>query len=140
MGLFVLAKLGGWAIWQFAGECALAECVVRHTLTIPAVYVLGKRLFDHRTGLLAGALLMAFPPHIHFSRIALNNIVDPCFAVVGFIFLLDGFRTQSRRSYALAGVCFGLTQYFYEGGRIVFPVVGGLVVVESDYHSTEFTQ
>lgn len=114
-----------WVVGLFGNSLASARLlsVLFGTLTVPAVYVLGKRLFDYQTGLLAGALLMAFPPHIHFSRLALNNIVDPFFAVVGFIFLLDGFRTQSRRAYALAGVCFGLTQYFYEGGRILFPAL-----------------
>jgi len=96
-------------------------------LMIPAVYILGARLLNRRTGYLAAALLAAFPPHIHFSRLALNNIADPFFGIWSLALLVIAMQSshpaQQRRWYALAGVCLGLTQYFYEGGRMVFPVL-----------------
>lgn len=96
-------------------------------LMIPAAYILGARLLNRRTGYLAAALLAAFPPHIHFSRLALNNIADPFFGFWSLAFLVIAMQTddprQRARWYGLGGVCLGLTQYFYEGGRMVFPVL-----------------
>jgi hypothetical protein len=93
------------------------------TLTIPATYALAREIFDRRTGLLAAFLLAVFPPHIHFSRIGLNNIVDPLLGVLLFLFILRGMRSNRRADFVLAGVCLGLTQYFYDAGRLFYPVL-----------------
>lgn len=101
--------------------------VLLGTGMIPAIYILGSRLFDRRVGLIAAILLAGFPPHIHFSRLALNNIADPFFGVWSIALLLIAMQSNeiriSRKYAALAGFCLGMTQYFYEGGRIVFPVL-----------------
>jgi hypothetical protein len=93
------------------------------TLTIPAVYLLGRALFDRRAALLAALLLAVFPPHVHFSRLGLNNIADPLLGTLALAFLTRGLKGGTRRDFALAGVFLGLTQYFYEGGRLLFPVL-----------------
>lgn len=93
------------------------------TLTIPAVYLLGRALFDRQTALLAALLLVVFPPHIHFSRLGLNNIADPLLGTLALAFLTRGLKGGTRRDFALAGVFLGLTQYFYEGGRLLFPAL-----------------
>lgn len=99
-----------------------ALSVVLGTATIPAVYLLGRELFDNkRIGLVAAAMLAALPPHIQFSRLALNNIADPLFGTLSFAFMARAFRTQRRVDFALSGACLGLTQYFYEGGRLLYP-------------------
>jgi len=103
-------------------------------LTVPALYLLARELYDRRTALLAALVLVTFPPHLHYSRLALNNIADPLFGTLGLALLARGLRTNARRDYAWAGVALGLTQYFYEGGRLLFPplafgwLLGGLVV------------
>src|SRR5262249_28925495 len=56
--------------------------VIVGTLGVPALYLLVKELFDHKTALLAALLLAVFPPHIQFSRIGLNNIADPLFGTL----------------------------------------------------------
>jgi hypothetical protein len=68
-------------------------------------------------------LLATFPPHIHFSRLGINNIAEPLFAVLAFGFLARGFRDNRPLDYALAGAMLGLTQYFYEGGRLLYPIL-----------------
>lgn len=93
------------------------------TLTIPAVYLLGRALFDRRAALLAALLLTVYPPHLHFSRLGLNNIADPLLGTLALAFLTRGLKGGARRDFALAGVLLGLTQYFYEGGRLLFPVL-----------------
>lgn len=88
---------------------------------ILAIYALGKELAGRAVGVLAALFLATFPPHIHFSRIGINNIADPLFGMLAFLYVLRGFRTGARADYALVGLFIGLTQYFYEGGRLFYP-------------------
>lgn len=92
-------------------------------LGVPAVYLLGRALFDRPTALLAALLLATFPPHMHFSRLGLNNIADPAMGTLALAGLLGGLRWRNRWCFALGGVALGLTQYFYEGGRFLYPIL-----------------
>lgn len=107
-----------------------AVSVLIGVLTIPAVYLLGKWGFGARVGLLAAFLLTFDLPHIHYSRLALNNIVDPLLGTLMIALLWRGLQTGSRRMFALGGVFLGLTGYFYEGGRLLYPalIVGWIVL------------
>lgn len=92
-------------------------------LTVPALYLLAKHLFDRPTAVIAALLLTTFPPHLQFSRIGLNNIADPLFGVLAMGFLVRGVRTGQRNDFVYGGAALGLTQYFYEGGRLLYPAV-----------------
>lgn len=97
-----------------------ATSAIVGALTVPALYLLGRALFDRKTALAAAMLLAAFPPHLHFSRLGLNNIADPLFATLGFALLARGITLGRRAEYAAGGALLGLTHYFYEGGRLLF--------------------
>ncbi len=90
-----------------------------------ALYLLARVSFGVRVALLAGALLAVLPVHVQHSRIGLNNIADPFFGTMTFYFMLRGFKNPDRMpgNFAWAGVMLGMTQYFYEGGRFLFPIV-----------------
>ncbi|MFW5772112.1 MAG: glycosyltransferase family 39 protein, partial [Phototrophicaceae bacterium] len=105
--------------------------VIVGVLGVVAIYGLARELFDRRAGLVAALLLAVYPPHVHFSRIGINNIADPLVGTLALFFLVRGLRTRRQSDFALAGIWLGLTQYFYEGGRVIFPllVVGWLLVV-----------
>ncbi len=90
------------------------------TLTVAAVYQLGRSLFDSRTALIAALLLATFPPHMHFSRLGLNNIADPLFGTLALAFLARGMRFNRRIDWAVGGAMLGLTHYFYEAGRLLY--------------------
>ena len=85
-----------------------------------AVYWLGLLLFGRRVALLAALIIATFPLHLHFSRIGINNIADPVFGVLAMALLVRGLRDGRQMDFALAGAALGLTQYFYEGGRLLF--------------------
>lgn len=106
---------------NFWGLRALSA--VLGALTIPAIYLLGRALYDRLTGLLAALVLLTFPPHLHYSRLALNNIADPLFGTLGLALLARALRRNRRWEWALGGASLGLTQYFYEGGRLMFPLL-----------------
>ncbi|PJF23350.1 MAG: hypothetical protein CUN56_01410 [Phototrophicales bacterium] len=91
-------------------------------LTVAATYALGTRLFNPRVALLSAAILAVFPPHVHFSRLGLNNIADPFFGVMALTALYHA-HPNTRRANVMGGVLLGVTAYFYEGGRLLFPAL-----------------
>ncbi len=97
--------------------------VVLGTLSVPALYFMAKTLFNRKIALVAALLLATFPPHIEFSRLGLNNIADPLFGTLAVAFLVRGMKQGRRMDFALAGAALGLTQYFYEGGRFLYPML-----------------
>ena len=92
-------------------------------LTVPALYLLARHLYDRTTALLAALVLLTFPPHVHYSRLALNNIADPLFGTLALAGLAGGLRTGRAGAFAFGGAALGLTQYFYDGGRLLFPAL-----------------
>lgn len=90
-------------------------------LTIPAVYLLARSLFDRRTALAAALLLLAFPPHMVFSRLAYAHIADPLFGTLALGLFALGLKGGKRWAWAWGGVALGMTQYFFEGGRLLYP-------------------
>ncbi|MFZ4814120.1 MAG: glycosyltransferase family 39 protein [Phototrophicaceae bacterium] len=103
--------------------------IIWGTLAIPAVYCVARAIFDRPTAILAALLLACYPPHIHFSRTALNNIADPTFGMWALALVLWGAHTGRRSYFAWAGVALGFVHYFYEGGRLVFTAVFVLIVL-----------
>lgn len=91
------------------------------TLTVVATYFLAEALFDRKTALLGAVILATLPPHVHFSRVTQSLITDPMFGTIAFMFIARALRSNHRIEWAMAGVALGLTQYFYEGGRLLFP-------------------
>lgn len=106
--------------------------VLLGTLTIPAAYRLGAVLLGRRAGLLAALVLGTLPAHLHFSRLALNNIADPLFGTLALALALSAWRAQgaatARRLAGAAGIMLGLSAYFYEGGRLIYPALALVVL------------
>ena len=94
------------------------------TLTVPALYLMARELFDRRVAFVAAAYLACYHYAVHFSRLGLNNAVDPLLAVACFYFLQRGLRQRRTEWFVLAGVALGLGQYFYMGSRVVPVIVG----------------
>jgi hypothetical protein len=97
-----------------------AVSAVGGALNIPALYLLAATLFNRKTALTAAFLLAVFPPHIHYSRIALLSITDPLMGTLALAFLALGLKHRHRLDFALAGIFLGLTQYFFEAGRLLY--------------------
>lgn len=108
-----------------------AVSAVVGALTTIALYVLGRGLFNHKTGLVAAFLLATFPPHVHFSRLGLLHVGDALVGTLMLAFLVMGLKHNRRIFWALAGISLGLTQYFFEAGRLFYPpfVVGCIVAL-----------
>lgn len=87
------------------------------SLTVGALYLMGRAMFGHRIGLAAAILLSASHLHVHFSRIALNNVWDGLSYVVALGALWHGWHHQRRASFLVAGLAMGLAMYFYPSAR-----------------------
>jgi len=90
-------------------------------LNVIALYVLVDALFDSNLALIAALVLATFPPHLHFSRLSFVHILDATFGTFAIAFTARGLKYNRRPDWALAGVSLGLTQYWFEAGRLFFP-------------------
>ncbi len=104
-------------------------------LTVPAIYVLARHMFNTRVALIAAALLTASHLHLHFSRIAVaGGIQDALFATVAFYFFLTGLEKRSAMRLVASALVMGLHIYIYMGARLVILLmplyVLALLVVE----------
>jgi 4-amino-4-deoxy-L-arabinose transferase-like glycosyltransferase len=103
--------------------------MIAGALSIPAMYFFSRLAFGKITAIMASAFIMTFHFHIHFSRIALNNIWDGLFIIL-FSALLwwawKGEETAQHNTsglFLLAGLVLGLGQYFYSSVRILFAML-----------------
>ena len=106
------------------------------TLTVACTYVLARLLFTRRIAAAAAVLLATYHFHIHFSRLALNNIADPLFGTLILSGLVLAQRTQRLVLFALTGIWLGMALYFYHGARLFIPlllVLAGLRVIQLGY-------
>lgn len=92
-------------------------------LGVPALYFLARELYGKPVAFTSAILIATLPVHLQWSRLGMNNIADSLFAILTFALLIRGVRRSGSWHFALAGVCFGFTQYFYEGGRLFFPIL-----------------
>jgi hypothetical protein len=109
-------------------------------LTIPAAYLFFRLLFPQRIAVVTSLLLAGFHFHIHFSRLALNNVADPLLGMLLFTCLVVGWRTQRLLFFALAGTLLGLGLYLYTGARLFFPLLGLAALLWMVTHRTTWQQ
>jgi hypothetical protein len=98
-------------------------------LSVIILYFLARSLFDRLTAVLAAVCLLTLPPHLHFSRLGVNNILASFWAV--FVFWLLSRAVQKGRTldFLLTGLAVGLSLYSYLGNRLLPLLVIGLLLV-----------
>jgi 4-amino-4-deoxy-L-arabinose transferase-like glycosyltransferase len=92
-------------------------------IAVLATWRLGIRIAGPLAGTLGAAILATMPLHLHFSRLALNNVTDATFLLLALLF---GYRAleQHRALDAVAtGFSLGIAAYGYYGGRALWLVV-----------------
>ncbi len=87
-------------------------------------YLLARELWGRRVAWMAALLLAAGHYHLHFSRLASNQVIDALFVTATLFFLLRGLRLGKYGLLALAGATAGAAWYGYFGGRILLIIVG----------------
>ena len=104
-----------------AGARALSACV--GTLTVLTTFLLGRELGGRRVGWVAAVVVAFSAYHIHFSRLASNQIFDPFVATLALWQLWRAWRSPDEAAPAAAwgwaGMALGLGWYTYFGARWV---------------------
>ena len=110
----VFLKLGGTSLAMLRLPAALFGAA-----TIVPLYALLRGTWG-RYAAIAGSAIMAFSiSNVHYSRLALNNIVTQFFWATCFFFLLRALRSRRPSDWVLAGLSAGLSEYFYYGTRLL---------------------
>lgn len=90
------------------------------TIGIVGIYALSKHFLPKNIAFLSMFILAIFPLHIHFSRLGLNNIAGSTLGIWGFVYILNGIKSGKISDFAIGGLLFGMTHYFYEVDRLFF--------------------
>ena len=119
----VFLKLGGTSLAMLRLPAALFGAA-----TVIPLYALLRGTWG-RYAAIAGSTIMAFSvSNVHYSRLALNNIVTQFFWATCFFFLLRALRSRRPSDWALAGLSAGLSEYFYYGTRLL-PFILAMFIV-----------
>ena len=104
-----------------AGLRALSALI--GTAIVLTTFLLARELWGRRVAWLAAVALTFGHFHIHFSRLAVNNIADGLFVTLVLWLLVRGLRSKREIHFALAGAVMGLGWYGYFGARLIGIVV-----------------
>lgn len=96
--------------------------------SVLALYLLGREWFGREVAAMASAFLVAYPVHLQFSRIGVDNIFDSLMAPLVLWLVFRAVRTRSIPAYLLAGITTGLTFYLYAGTRLVLALAIGAII------------
>ena len=108
------------AIFGYSIQGLRISSVVVGALAIPATYAIVYLLQDRRTALFCAIIMTTYHYHIHWSRLALNNIWDTFWVPIILALFVWGWRRNWSGGAVLSGLALGLSQYFYSGNKIVF--------------------
>ena len=104
--------------WRLGGESPSylrLFSVLMGVLTIPAVFFLGRLLFERRAGLVAAFLLSLAPLHVEYSQIVRNYSLFILLTVLSFACLLRAVGTNRGSWWSLYGISAAaclLTHYY----------------------------
>lgn len=100
------------------------------TLTVLAVYALGRAWLGRVGGAIAAFALATSFWHLDLSRIGLRAIGAPLFLTLALLFLWRGLRDRRLVFCALAGVCFALDLYTYTSARVAVALIPAIFAWE----------
>ena len=135
-GAFAVRYLGSAGVTEhFATEpgdvylTARLVVAVLGTLSVVLLYLVGARLFDRRTGLLAAALLAVSFLAVSWSHQATNDVPASAAVVLSLLGSAGVFRRGRRLDYALAGAGLGLACAMkYTGGIVILPLLAAVAL------------
>lgn len=96
-------------------------------------FVLARDLWGARVAWFSSIALALGHYHIHFSRLAVNNIADSLLVTLALWLFIKGIRMRGHAAFyfALAGVVTGLGWYGYFGARLIGVISAGYVAWRS---------
>jgi hypothetical protein len=121
--LFFLLPAASIRVFGQTIEALRLPSAIAGTLTVAALFLYARSTFGRLLAFLSAGYLAFFHFHVHFSRIALNNIWDGLILTL-FGYLLWRAWTEERTAlFAWAGIVGGLGLYFYTSARVVLVIL-----------------
>ena len=94
------------------------------TITLIVAFVLGKRMWGERVGLLAAFFLAFNTLHVIYSKRISVDVPLTFLILCGFVYILMIYERSRRRDYLLAGLFTGLaTATKYTGAFLLIPLI-----------------
>lgn len=98
-------------------------------LTVPAVYLMVREMFDPETGLLAAFFTAVSIWSVGIARVGLRYPLAPEFVAFSTFFLIRALRRMSRNDFLMAGVMLGIGLNGYSPFRVAVLVAAAFVVL-----------
>ncbi|TSC88565.1 MAG: Uncharacterized protein G01um10147_61 [Microgenomates group bacterium Gr01-1014_7] len=96
--------------------------VIYGTLTVLAMFFLGRALFQSNlVGLISSFLLAVSPWHIQLTRASFESSLATLWVILGISFLVKGFFT--KKWFVISMIPFGLSVFTYNSARIFTPLL-----------------
>lgn len=108
------ASVGIWG--RSPGALRLVSALIG-TLTVPAIYWLGRELFDRRIAIVAALLAATTVWTLNLSRVAFRAVSMPPLTAAALALLWQGMCRKRLAQVTWAGVLYGLTLYTYLAAR-----------------------
>jgi 4-amino-4-deoxy-L-arabinose transferase-like glycosyltransferase len=91
--------------------------------TVVVTYLLARKIYDHRTGLIAATLYACLPTPLYFEAEILLDPLFTCLFAASVYLLLDWQDRASLRSAILAGLMIGLAAITRPTALVLWPVI-----------------
>lgn len=86
------------------------------TATVIPVYLLGKKIYNHKVGLIAALFLAVTPIHLDESHLAKFDVALTFFTALAFLFAYQAYTSHKLKDYLIAGAAIGFaTSAKYHG-------------------------
>ena len=94
-------------------------------LCIPIVYIVARRLFDHKTAIISALLLPGCYLHFQIARWAITDMALNFFILSTFYFFIRGFQDKKNKStsYCLMYICMGIGFMIKGPPSIIIPTL-----------------
>jgi 4-amino-4-deoxy-L-arabinose transferase-like glycosyltransferase len=110
-------------LFGFTISGARMASAIAGTLAVLAVFFMVHEMAGRRQAWLTAILMAVYHYHIHWSRIALNNIWVTFLLPLTIALFLRGWHKRWSGYAVLAGLCLGFTAYFYAGGYFILIIL-----------------
>lgn len=103
--------------------------VIEGVPCILLVYMLCRKLWGNRAGILAALMVCLDPWHIGYSRAGVHEIEGPLFLTLLLLLLIRAVRNGGKWNFAALGAVTGLTLYLYQSCAVMAPFAFGAALM-----------
>src|SRR3989339_310461 len=98
--------------------------VIYGVLTILVTFIVAKKMYGFRTGILAALFLGLAPVHVTYSQYLLMNVPGVLWIVLAFVFFKNILDSGKQKDYILGGVCIGFAiSTLYSAGPLLLVLI-----------------